>query len=137
MKKPVILNILLIFFCINIYAQSFKQKKIINNKTLSFKVIRTPTKILDSNKVELSQTLIKVYFKKGIEKKIKGLQFEEWISLLSDEDTDWAANLCLYDIYKRDASFLKIDKGRSYWKKCCKENDLAFWKITINNKKPQ
>lgn len=111
------------------WGQKVSQRLIgITNKSIKFRIIKTPTIILDSARVNLSQTLVDVVLSKSSEERVKKLKAEDWISLLSNSSTDWAANLCLYEIYKRDAVLLRADRGRGYWVNCCKEKDIVYWR---------
>jgi len=54
----------------------------------------------------------------------------QWIELLNDENTDWAANLCLYNMRFRDAFFYLGDgiRTRKAWLKTNKyREDLDYW----------
>lgn len=129
MNKNLILIIASAIFFICCQAQPALQKtEFPNNKAIKFRIITTPIKLLDSNRIEPSQTLVEVYIDQNIKSGFEKLSYEDWIKLLSDENTDWAANLFLYDFYKRDASYLEVRKGRKFWKRCCKESEVVFWK---------
>ena len=135
MKKNILLTIILGIFFIPCNSQSNAQvKKIFSNKSIKFRVIHTPTKLLDSNKIEISQTLIEVYLPKSSLKKIESLKLTDWIELLSDVNTDWATCLYLYDRYKRDASQLDIKGGRKFWVRCCKKHDIIYWEEALSKK---
>jgi hypothetical protein len=65
----------------------------------------------------------------GSDKKRAGkLRNSDWIKLLTDEKTDWATNLYLYDINRKEASVFEVINTDVNWRKCCKEKDVAFWK---------
>jgi len=59
---------------------------------------------------------------------VEKLNRECWIKLLNNRNTDWAANLILYDLHKKDA-FALMNKGtRKLWLKYLKPRDLIYWK---------
>ena len=51
----------------------------------------------------------------------------EWLSLLNDETTDYAANILLYYIYKRDAIVLLYNRSIKDWRDGMKEDDILYW----------
>lgn len=62
---------------------------------------------------------------------IKHISKRQWLSMLNDKKTDFAANLLLYQLYEREAiMFLQI-KDASDWRLAMKENDLHYWQQTL------
>ena len=57
---------------------------------------------------------------------IKSIDCREWMSLLNDTTSDYAANLILYSIYDKDAHLLSRRDSREIWIKYSKVDDLAF-----------
>lgn len=51
----------------------------------------------------------------------------EWLSLLNDETTDYAANILLYYIYNRDAIVLLYNRSIKDWRDGMKEDDILYW----------
>lgn len=51
----------------------------------------------------------------------------EWLSLLNDETTDYAANILLYYIYNRDAIVLLYNRSIRDWRDGMKEDDILYW----------
>lgn len=50
-----------------------------------------------------------------------------WLSHLRDSSSDWATNLVLYNLYKRDAFIIKHGiKDRNKWMPL-KEDDINYW----------
>ena len=63
---------------------------------------------------------------------IKSINKEEWIKLLLNNKTDWAANLILYDLYKKNAVvFNTVIKSRKDWINVSKDTDVSYWKEFI------
>ena len=52
---------------------------------------------------------------------------KEWLSLLNDETTDYAANILLYYIYNRDAIVLLYNRSIRDWRDGMKEDDIIYW----------
>lgn len=52
---------------------------------------------------------------------------KEWLSLLNDETTDYAANILLYYIYNRDAIVLLYNRSIREWRAAMKEDDISYW----------
>jgi hypothetical protein len=93
-----------------------------------FKIVRISSKFIDSNDVTPSLTAIKISLSELDQKEIRKFDCNMWIQLLEGNETDWAANLCLYEIFKKDASEFKIVKTKDKWRQCCKKDDTTFWK---------
>jgi len=66
--------------------------------------------------------------------KFKKIPMETWLQLLEDENTDWAANLILYDIYERDAALLARHVDQNRWREYMKYEDIDYWKDMLNKK---
>ena len=65
---------------------------------------------------------------------IKKLNYENWMSLLSDNNSDWAANLILYNMYNKDAFLLARNDNRVLWITSFKQDDLKYWKKHLTKK---
>lgn len=62
---------------------------------------------------------------------IKHISKRQWLSMLNDKKTDFAANLLLYQLYEREAiMFLQI-KDASDWRLAMKDDDLYYWRRTL------
>ena len=62
---------------------------------------------------------------------IKHISKRQWLSMLNDKKTDFAANLLLYQLYEREAiMFLQI-KDTSDWRLAMKDDDLYYWRRTL------
>ena len=62
---------------------------------------------------------------------IKHISKRQWLSMLNDKKTDFAANLLLYQLYEREAIvFLQI-KDASDWRLAMKDDDLYYWRRTL------
>lgn len=58
---------------------------------------------------------------------VKKISKENWLKLLNNNCTDYAANLLLYSMYKKDALILSKNDGIESWRKYLKKDDLAYW----------
>lgn len=63
--------------------------------------------------------------------KIKLFDRKTWLKLLNDSNVDWIANLVLYELYRKDASFFRFVDNRKKWIVKGKEGDLAYWKRNL------
>ncbi|OFQ27130.1 hypothetical protein HMPREF2955_04725 [Prevotella sp. HMSC073D09] len=97
----------------------------INNKRINFSIKKvacdTCFPIFDvgyrvSVKLTPKQKILIVRMKRG-----------EWLSLLNDETTDYAANILLYYIYNRDAIVLLHNRSIRDWRDGMKEDDILYW----------
>jgi hypothetical protein len=59
----------------------------------------------------------------------KEITNDDWLKMLKKDNTDWIANLILYDLYKKDAiSYVGEMKSRDEWIiKKQKQEDIEFW----------
>lgn len=67
--------------------------------------------------------------------KFKTIPLETWIQLLEDQNTDWSANLILYDIYEKDAAMLSRRDKKDRWRSFMKEEDISYWKEALSKKR--
>ena len=113
-----------------IYLTGYSQPSLsfIRNDSIKFAYgFRTPS-LLDKHYVP-SYYDIHVTINKEERSTAKRLSRECWISLLNDKSTDWAANLILYDLYRKDATDFRIFdlKSRDDWVLQMKKRDVAYW----------
>ena len=136
-----ILILFLLGFCITLTcsAQTIKKSEIDNLKNINF---------ISNNKVKYTIGLIScdscfpvmsIGYRISTnltENQIKlasMLTFNDWLLLLNNKKSDWAANLVLYQIFDKDAIPLYHIGNRARWLKYLKKEDLAFWKQTFSN----
>lgn len=62
---------------------------------------------------------------------IKHINKRQWLSMLNDKKTDFAANLLLYRLYEREAIVLLHYNNAPEWRQAMKENDLHYWQQTL------
>jgi hypothetical protein len=85
--------------------------------------------------VVLAKYIVVPKLRKGLLRKTSRMKKAEWMELIKDSTTDWAANLCLYALYKKDASQLvDIPDPVQYWRSCCKEADQTYWDMILPGK---
>lgn len=131
MKKKPFIILFLSFF---IYLSGFSQDEHpISNKNIKYGAIRISSKFLDSNKFEPSRTYITVDLAQSTRHIITKFTYDEWMNLLNDSTTDWAANLCLYNIFKRDAEFFSLWQTREKWLNLgyFKKNEIKYWQNNL------
>lgn len=59
---------------------------------------------------------------------IKDIKKDQWLSLLRNDDSDWAANIILYSWYKKRAAiFGSAVKTRQDWIEKSRKDDLNYW----------
>jgi len=118
-----------------IYLSSAAQEKpLFTNNTLKYGVLKTSLEIVDTNKIRVPRYYIKVQLSDSIRSEVKKLNHAEWMKLLLDRNTDWAANLCLYDLFEKDAVIVRLFIAtRKEWVRCCKEEDIEYWKKNLSH----
>ena len=62
---------------------------------------------------------------------IKHISKRQWLSMLNDKKTDFAANLLLYRLYAREAILFLDVKDASDWRLAMKDDDLYYWRRTL------
>src|SRR5689334_17466916 len=75
----------------------------LNNDSLSFKVLRQSTKIKSENEATPVMYLIKVNLSTEQRREVEKIKKEDWLKLLASDNTDWIANLILYDLFRKNA----------------------------------
>ncbi len=131
MKQIFFSIIIFLFFINSTSCQTGKISHILNNESFKFVLVRTSTNILDSNSIEVSKTVVRATITANNRAKLKKVKDEDWIALLTNESTDWATNLYLYNFFNRDATQFEVIKTKEDWRKCCKEKDIEFWKKNL------
>ena len=62
---------------------------------------------------------------------IKHISKRQWLSMLNDKKTDFAANLLLYQLYEREAIMFLQFKDASDWRLAMKDDDFYYWRRTL------
>jgi hypothetical protein len=62
----------------------------------------------------------------------KKYKYEDWMAMLSDEKTDWGANLILYWIYAIECkNYAFWIQSRETWVMDQRKIDIEYWKRTL------
>jgi hypothetical protein len=109
----------------------------IHNDSLSFVVLRKSGELLDNGGYKPISYSIRVKISKEQREICKQISNDQWLGLLQDEKTDWAANLILYDLFEKDAlTYLNTYKSRSVWIKLGQRDaDIKYWKERLIRRK--
>lgn len=59
---------------------------------------------------------------------IRTIKKEQWLQLLQNSATDYAANALLYSLYNRNAIVLLCHRDIEDWRMSMKEDDINYWK---------
>ncbi|NNV55077.1 hypothetical protein [Limnovirga soli] len=113
------------------YSQLNGIYKYINNDSIQYKVLLTyredslgdflPSIYTVSVKIKDSSML----------NTIKSLSNSDWLKLLTNEKSDWAANLLLYNLYNKDATRFTVIRTRDNWISRRKNEDVEYWRKTF------
>jgi hypothetical protein len=120
--------------CLLIINTSAICQDLISNDSIAFKVLRKRLVIEDDGSVIPSSFFLMVNLKNGKLNELRKLSKVDWLKLLSNEKTDWIANLVLYNLTKKDAVSFAYSaiKNRSEWVKSGKyEEDISYWKENL------
>jgi hypothetical protein len=109
-------------------AHGQDKTKFISNNSIRFEILRQGLEMIDTNTITPTKYFIKVDLTKKQRRLLKSFSREDWIRLLNDSKSDWAANLVLYDTYEKDAIlFNTVLKTRNEWEISAKEKDINYW----------
>ena len=114
-------------------CQSDKLFAHLSNDSVRLKILRVSPNFIDNGKVSTPKNLIKVTITSVDSKGLKKMKRSDWIKALNDPQTDWAANLLLYDMYRKDATTFIVTKKREEWVISNKESDIEYWKKSSSN----
>ncbi|HKO82116.1 MAG TPA: hypothetical protein VJU78_17030 [Chitinophagaceae bacterium] len=117
-------------FFINEYYRTFSIHGIflsLNNNSIKFQVYRASLYVIGENKVTDPKFLITITKKSSDAKTLKSISREDWLAALNNPKCDWAANLLLYEMYKKDATTFEVVKTREQWLNGYKQTDIEFW----------
>ncbi|MBS1690051.1 MAG: signal recognition particle [Bacteroidetes bacterium] len=64
-------------------------------------------------------------------KTIKNINAKEWLRLLNQKSTDFAANIILYSIYDKDATVISAFATPEKWRRVLKDDDLKYWESIL------
>jgi hypothetical protein len=100
----------------------------VNNKTIKFHVVRKSMELIDTNMIVPSKYFIRVELNNKQRSVIKNYTSADWMKLLNNVQSDWAANLILYEMHERDAFlFWSVVKNKERWRLSAKEEDIKYW----------
>jgi len=64
-------------------------------------------------------------------KAIQNINAKEWLRLLNQKSTDFAANIILYSIYDKDATVITAFATPEKWRRALKDDDLKYWQSVL------
>jgi hypothetical protein len=100
----------------------------IDNAPIKFVTYRTSLQFYDFDRATPSEFRVYVQITDSIKKEFKTICKDEWLRLLQDEKTDWAANPILYDIYEKEAIKFRIQPNRLDWVNRHKAKEIEYWR---------
>lgn len=124
------LRILILIFVMSVMQVSGQDKSIIkyiNNDSIKFELLMTMPDF--ENGVYHSDYILAVNNIDSIgHGLIKQINRNQWMRLLKDSKSDWAANIILYSMYKRSAGIFRVAvKTRDNWVENNMKADIAYW----------
>ena len=112
-----------------------KSKVLIDNKNAKYIIKRKGLEIDSTGKVMPTTYLVCMDINKKLQKRVASKTYSNWVELLTDEKTDWATNLILYCVFKKDAFlFSSAETNREEWVRASKEEDVKYWKNFLKEK---
>lgn len=104
----------------------------LNNDSIKFGTGTTMIQFLDSNKFTGGDYRVVLKLSKPRRDSLKQITNKEWLALLADNKTDWAANVCLYSLYEKDAITIGGVRSANEWKKYhYYKEDIDYWKALL------
>lgn len=126
--KNVVLSLVMSAIFTKVNGQCF-----INNDSVKYSIINTMPDFENGDYV--SNSVIKVTTLDSLKlSTFRDLKKRELYELLLNEKTDWATNLILYQLYKKDALLFKVIDTREKWIISQRDKDIAYWKQKLVNK---
>jgi|GEM_PF-5715206 len=130
----------LLFFILithSLIAQKDSNLKWINNDNIKYHVVfAADYNEKDILPLSISRYLILAEISATCYDSLRKFQWSEWQTLLNSAKSDWAANLLLYYIYKKDAIvFNCVIKSRNDWIGQNKTNDVKEWEEFFKKKR--
>ena len=117
--------VLLITFRLS--AQIDSLKRYINNRNVQFRVWFISPQIDDTIVVVEPKFVVHVTMDDNVKSLVKYLKRDDWRLLLRDTTMDWATNLLLYELYKKDGHRFKGILNRDEWISVSAKEDEEFW----------
>ena len=115
------------------YCQDTICKLKITNEEISFVIFRNGMDFTTDTKPK-SNMVIETNIKDTVLwKQLKSFTAEQWLCLLNNPKSDWAANLILYQVYEKEAILFTMYKKREDWIRYRKNEDIAYWKTFLTN----
>ncbi len=74
---------------------------------------------------------VRISLSQNQDRRIKEIGKKEWMRMLNNNNTDYAANVLLYYIYNRDAFVLLYNRNIQDWRAAMKDDDILYWKQTL------
>ena len=105
---------------------------IVDNNSIKFIVMKTSVDYINDSTFTSSSKIIYVTnFTRDHKNNLKTFAKEQWLSVLQNPEFDWAANLLLYELYRKDAMRFRNVKTREDWLKKYYLDDLKYWKAKL------
>ena len=115
------------------HGQNTQTRKLINNDEIEFTVLMTMPDFEHG-------TFISDYLIQLVSLNIENQQVakkwnkRQWMTLLKNKQTDWAANIVLYSLYKKRAwAFWHVVRNRAQWSATIKDEDIKYWRIFLKD----
>ena len=119
-------------FLITFVSKGICQEKyhFICNDSIKYRFGYVGMKVKEKNTFIPSKYIVKMVLSDTEKEKVFAIKKNVWLALLADSSTDWAANLLLYYMYKRDAiEYYTVVKSRDKWILINKKDEeLKYWK---------
>ncbi len=109
-------------------SQSSDLLQLIRNEDLKFTIWYISPVFNDSEIIVEPNIVIHVSLPQSIKRQLVNISRKEWISLLENKKSDWAANLILYEIYEKNALLFEYVKKRENWVGVHQREDIEYWK---------
>ena len=130
MNKIVIIVFLsLFFFDLKTFSQGqLKDKHLFDNDSMKFKISWTTPSVESMRKKTKTGAFVELYLTKDIRDSLMRLDSTFWIGHLVNDSSDWATNLILYCLYRKDATQIGfVFTNRQKWLRI-KPQEIEFWK---------
>lgn len=132
-------NYLFLFIMIILSSNTFCQSYLtdstyLKNDSIKYEIVFKTRSILSQKHDKKIGYYIDLDIPKPIKQKLIKKDSIFWINKLSDETSDWAANLVLYYIFDREAVLIKaVENDRTKWMKI-RTNEIEYWRKFLSRR---
>lgn len=119
-----------------LHAQNTKDEYLVYNRNIKFHdYIVMGSLFADNRRGLIDRNYVDIDYSDSLRNYISQLTYNNWITLLSDDSTDWAAALILNNIFGMNVHNKSIINDTSTWRDNWKKKEIKFWSKYLKKKR--